>query len=283
MISLALGIIERGLIFSLIVIAVYLSSVILKFDDLTLKGSFSLGGAITAFCFLAGFNFIAALTLAIIGGGLCGFVTGMLHTKTGVNNLISGLVVTTAIFSINLKLCSSLPTVALDEALTIFNIVPLALNIEKTLIILIPLVCSVLIFLQWFLKTEIGFLIYAVGDNPQLLYNIGNSPDFYLILTLMISNAICGLAGSLLVQYMGNFFVMGHFGITTLALGSLILARIINTNFNFVLVLAAIIYQCIIAMSFEFHYDQDLNQLLYAFLVVLLILIMKYIKKAQIW
>src|SRR5258708_7294962 len=96
------GIIERGLIFSVCVMSIYLTSRIIKFDDLSVEGSFGLGGALTALLLTRGIPNIITLPLVVIAGALAGLATALLHTQLKLNNLISGIVVTTALFSINL-------------------------------------------------------------------------------------------------------------------------------------------------------------------------------------
>src|SRR5438477_9627756 len=98
------GIFERGLIFSLCIMALYLTSRIIRFDDLSLEGSFGLGGAIMALLLTKNIPWYCTLPIIIIAGALSGLATGLLHTKLKLNNLISGIVVMTALFSVNLKI-----------------------------------------------------------------------------------------------------------------------------------------------------------------------------------
>ena len=101
------GIIERGLIFGITVMSIYLTSRIIRFDDLSVEGSFGLGGAFMALLLTRNVHWLLAFPLVIAAGAIAGFATGLLHTKLKLNNLISGIVVTTALFSINLKIAGS--------------------------------------------------------------------------------------------------------------------------------------------------------------------------------
>jgi putative tryptophan/tyrosine transport system permease protein len=143
------GIIERGLIFALCVMGVYLTSRIIHFDDLSVEGSFGLGGALMALLITRNIPWWIALPLVTFAGASAGMATGLLHTRLKLNNLISGIVVTTALFSINLKIAGS--NMVLNDKATIFNLIPTNYAHLK-LLLLIPLACGVVIALKWLLK-----------------------------------------------------------------------------------------------------------------------------------
>ncbi len=279
MFTILVGIIERGLLFSLIVAGVYLTSRIIKFDDLTVEGSFGIGGSVIAACLTHNINFIIATALAIIAGGLCGIATGLLHTKLNMNNLISGIVVTTGLFSIILKLSSS--NVSLADAYTIFSAVPESLASIKGLVVLVPIAFGLITLLRWFLKTEIGFLLYAVGDNPQMLTNLGKRTTRYIITALTLSNMLSALAGALFVQYVGYFSIWSSVGILVISLAGLILAQMISRQFGYALIVGAIVYQALIAATFELDISQEWNKLVTAVLIIVLIIIMSQVKRRQ--
>jgi putative ABC transport system permease protein len=138
-------------------------------------------------------------------------------------------------------------------------------------ILLIPLVCSILFIMKWLLKTEGGFLFHAVGDNPQMLVNLGKNPQVYLIAALMLSNSLTAFAGALFIQYAGYFSIWASVGILIIALAGLILSETINKRFGFNLLLGAILYQAIIAATFEFNVDPEWNKLITAFLIIIMI------------
>ena len=152
------GIIERGLIFSICVMAIYITSRIIHFDDLSVEGSFGLGGALMALLLTRNIPWFIAFPLVVAAGAIAGLATGLLHTKLKLNNLISGIVVTTALFSINLKIAGS--NMILGNKTTLFNLIPNAANMK--IIILLPVACGLLLLIKWFLNTECGFLF---NDN----------------------------------------------------------------------------------------------------------------------
>src|SRR5690349_5934469 len=132
------GIIERGLIFALCVMSMYLTSRIIRFDDLSLEGSFGLGGAVMALLLSKNIAWWLAFPCVILSGAIAGLATGLLHTKLKLNNLISGIVVMTALFSINLKIAGS--NMVLSNKATLFTL----LSNNTKLILLIPFIIVIL-------------------------------------------------------------------------------------------------------------------------------------------
>ncbi len=268
------GIIERGLLFALIVCGVYITSRIISFDDLSVEGSFGLGGALMARCMLAHLPLYISFPCALIGGALTGCATGLLHTKLKLNNLISGIVVTTALFSINLKLAGA--SNSLQGLHTIFDYVPHAFAPYKHIIFLTLIVVLCISLIGWFLNTEIGFLCRATGDNPQMVTNLGKNKDYFKILSLVLSNALTALAGALFVQYVGYFSIWANVGILIIALASLIIAESLGLSyFVLPLILGSCIYQMLISLTLELNFDPEWNKLITAALIVLLLAIKK--------
>jgi len=266
------GIIERGLIFSITVMAIYITSRIIRFDDLSVEGSFGLGGALMALLLSQSISSIVAFPLVILAGAVAGLVTGLLHTKLKLNNLISGIVVTTGLFSINLKIAGS--NMIVGNRITIFDLLSNANSFK--IIILLPLICALLLLMRWFLNTECGYLLNAVGDNPQMLTNLGKNADTYTITALMLANGLTAFAGALFVQYVGYFSIWSGVGILIIALAGLILSETLGNAFGFNLLVGAIVYQAIIAATFEFNLDPEWNKLITAVLIIIMIFLKKH-------
>ncbi len=277
LLHIAQGIVERGLIFGVIVAAVYLASRLINFDNLAVEGAFGLGGAITALTISYGINPWIGLVGASIAGALSGIATGLLTTKLQINALISGIVVTTGLFSITLKIAGS--NMALHGNSTIFTLLPSLFAPYQPLLVL-TLLCVILFSLiNWFLKTEIGFLLHAVGDTPQMLTNVGKSVAGYTILGLTLSNTLAAVSGALFVQYAGYFSIWTSVGVLIIGLAGMILAQTFSANFGIAIVIGSIAYQAIIALTFELQMDQDWNKLITALLIVLLIVIKQQLNK----
>ncbi|MDP1608754.1 MAG: hypothetical protein Q8L98_05525 [Chlamydiales bacterium] len=263
-IHILLHVILLGLIYSFVVMGVYLSSRVIKFDDLTTEGGFGFGGAITALSIVSGLSPWITLPIAMLGGALAGSVTGLLHTKMKMNNLISGLVVTTALFSICLKLASS--NLPLPESGTIFPKTPLL-----SICLLLILVTIVYLGIRKLLRSELGLLFIAVGSNPQIVTSLGKSVDHYKIAGLAIANSLTALAGALFVQWSGLFSITGSVGTLVTGIAGLILAELVKPKFGLSLILGAILYQALFAITIEFELQPIWNNLIKAVLIVVLI------------
>jgi putative ABC transport system permease protein len=271
------GIVERGLIFAFIVASVYVSSRLINFDNLAIEGAFGLGGAMTALLINWGLNPWLALIGATLAGGISGIITGLLNTKLKLNNLISGIVVTTGLFSLTLVLAGS--NMILGGKETIFSFMPTMVSAYQSLLVLTFLCAIIFSVIRWFLKTEIGFLIYAVGDNPQMVTNVGKSVEGYIILGLTLSNMLAAFGGALFVQYAGYFSIWTSVGVLIIGLAGMILAEVFSSSFGIALIVGSIAYQAIIALTFELQLNQDWNKLITASLIVLLICVKQWLNK----
>ena len=279
LLQIAQGIIERGLIFGIVVAGVYLASRLINFDNLAVEGAFGLGGALTACLMSWNLSPWIGLIGAVVVGGLSGVVTGLLATQLKLNNLISGIVVTTGLFSITLKIAGS--NMSLGGKQTVFTVLPVSLSPYQPLLLLTVLCAIVFTLISWFLKTEVGFLLRAVGDTPQMLTNVGKNVNVYIILGLIFSNALAALSGALFVQYAGYFSIWTSVGVLIIGLAGMILAETLSANFGIALLLGSIIYQALIAFTFELQLDQDWNKLITALLIVVLIVIKQSVHKKE--
>jgi putative ABC transport system permease protein len=269
--AIVLGVVERGLIYTLIVCGIYVTSRIIRFDDLSVEGSVGLGGAVTAACLANGINSWLSLGAVIVAGTGTGLATGLLHTRLGLNNLISGIIVSTALFSVCLKIGSSTTVLPADSSL--FACVP------YSLMLLLPISCTIICTLVWLLKTDVGFLLRAVGENPRMLQNLGKSVDKYKIIGLVIANVFNALGGAFLAHYMGYFSIWSNVGILVIGLTSLIIAELMNKKCGVNLMIGAVVYQGIIATTFELNIDQDWNKCITAVLLVILLAVHKKVSK----
>lgn len=277
LLQIAQGIVERGLIFGLIVAGVYLASRLINFDNLAVEGAFGLGGALTALLISWNLNPWIGIVGAAFFGALSGIATGLLNTKLKLNNLISGIVVTTGLFSITLKIAGS--NMSLGGKPTIFTLLPSLVSPWQPLLVLSLFCLGLFALISWFLKTEVGFLLRAAGDSPQMLTNVGKSIDGYVILGLTISNTLAALSGALFVHYTGYFSIWTSVGVLIIGLAGMILAEALSANFGIALLIGSIMYQAIIAFTFELQLDQDWNKLITALLIVVLIVVKQSLHK----
>ena len=262
LLDLLIHIVEQGLIYSLVVIAVFLTSRVIRFDDLTVEGSFGFGGALASLVFLFDLSPWLTLPIASIGGATSGLLTGLLHTRLKINNLISGLVVTTGLFSIALKLAGS--NVVLAESATLFGTLPP-----------LPALAAVAIG-SWFavsllLRSEVGLLLKTVGGNPQMLTNLGRDVAHYKILALMVANTLTALAGALFTQWCGFFSITANVGTLIIGLAGLILGETMRLGCGWCLIAGAIVYQALFALTVEMQLSPVWNNLIKAALIIILI------------
>lgn len=279
LLHVAQGIIERGLIFGVVVAGVYLASRLIDFDNLAVEGAFGVGGACTALLLSWNVHPWISVGVAAFMGALSGVATGLLSTQLRLNNLISGIVITTGLFSITLKFAGSNMTLAGKP--TIFSMAPEWLQPCQALIVL-TLFCAVLFFfVAWLLGTEVGFLLRAAGDSPQMITNVGKSVHGYRILGLVLSNTVAALSGALFVQYSGYFSIWASVGVLIIGLAGMILAEMVSSQFGVALLIGSILYQAIIALTFELQVDQDWNKLITALLIVALIVAKQSMHKKE--
>lgn len=277
LLQITLGILERGLIFGLVAAATHIASRLISFDNLSIEGAFGLGGAITALLLSWHIHPLIGVLVSTGAGALTGMLAGILNTKLKLNNLISGIVITTGLFSIILKIAGS--NMVLLQKRTILNLIPLGIAPVQNLITLSIITILVFVAISWLLKTEVGLLLHTVGDTPQMLTNIGKNIDAHIMLGLALSNAIAALSGSLFVQFTGYFSIWTGLGVLIIGLASMILAETISTKFGLALLAGAIAYQAIITLTFELQLDHDWNKLISALLIVILIGIQQWTRK----
>ncbi len=211
----------EGLVFGLVAIGVYLTLRVLAFPDLTVDGSYTLGGATTAVLIVHGVHPVPA-TVAAIGAGLCaGLTTGFLNTKLRLPALLAGILMMVGLYSINLRIMGG-ANVSLLRQVTTFHKVAEVLrfspgDIKVSIIVAIAIAVVVFFILNWFLRTEIGLALRATGDNEQMVRGLGVDTDKNILMGCAISNGLVGLAGAVVAQ--GQRFADVGMGIGMIVMG----------------------------------------------------------------
>jgi len=219
----------EGLVFGLVAIGVYLTLRVLAFPDLTVDGSYTLGGATAAVLIRSGLSPFLA-TLAAIGVGLsAGLVTGLLNTKLRLPALLCGILMMVGLYSINLRVMSG-ANVSLLRQVTAFDKVAEFLGLSTGSIVVsitVALVIAVIVFLilNWFLRTEIGLSLRATGDNEQMVRGLGVDTDRNILMGCAISNGLVGLAGAVVAQGQGFADVGMGIGMIVMGLASVIIGE----------------------------------------------------------
>ena len=277
----------EGLVFGLVAIGVYLTLRVLAFPDLTVDGSYTLGGSTAAVLIVAGVNPFPA-TLAAVGVGLvAGLVTGLLNTKLRLPALLSGILMMVGLYSVNLRIMSGANVSLLREA-TIFNEVAGFLGLSSGSLIVsitVALVFGVIVFLilSWFLRTEIGLALRATGDNEQMVRALGADTDKNIMLGCSISNGLIALAGAVVAQGQGFADVGMGIGMIVMGLASVIIGEALFRPYGVArLLLAAIggafVYRLFITIALRLGMAPGDLKLTTAILVVIALAI-PYIQK----
>ena len=235
----------QGLILSLLATGVMIPFRLLNFPDLTAEGAYPLGGALCASLIVAGFHPAVALGVACFGAGLLGTGTAIIHIKYKVNTLLAGIILSTMIYSVNLRVMGK-PNIALFELPSLFN--NLSAGISSQIITLLVINITIISLLYLFLNTEKGLRFRAVGLNPRFAERQGINLNKNIIAGLFIGNGLSGLAGALLVQIQGYADIAIGVGIVIHALAAMMIGeKIVGTNNTLKLVIApfigSIIYQ----------------------------------------
>jgi len=220
---------ELGLISSLTVLALFLSYSMLNVCDLSTDGCFTLGAAVGAVVAIAGHPYLS-LAAAICVGMVSGFVTAILQTKMGIDSLLSGIIVNTGLYSVNIAIMGGASLLNMNKTQTIFTKAKDAfagtfLGPNYRLVVVVAVVALAVALLTWFLKTRLGLAIRATGNNPDMVKSSSINPTFTTIVGLCLSNSLTALSGCLLAQSQKSVNVTIGSGMVTIALASLLIGR----------------------------------------------------------
>ncbi|CAH2212133.1 ABC transporter permease [Tepidibacter aestuarii] len=261
------GVVTQSLILGIMVLGVYISYKILDFPDLSVDGSFSLGGAIIAVSLKNGFSPITGCLLAIGGGLIAGFLTGILNVKLKISNLLSGILVMGILYSVNLRIMGK-ANVALFNTNHIFK------SGFSSIIISLAIIFICKILLDLFLKTGLGYTLKAVGDNSQMVQSLGIEVGKIKILGLMISNGLVSFSGCIMAQYQGFSDVsMGIgtlvLGIACIIIGQSFISKIFKIKETSIIILGTILYQLVIYVALNAGLTATDLKLITSFIIIL--------------
>ena len=229
--------IVMGLIFSVLTIGVVITFKILDFPDMSVEGTFPLGAFAFAKMITLEMNPIIAMVFSFLAGGVGGYITYILFRKVKIESILAGILTMTFLYSVNLRITGT-------PNITFFD--------YKTVLIAIVLIIKFV--LDWFLKTEKGYLLLATGDNETLVKSLGKNPDKYIAIGLVISNGLSALAGALMAQSNGYADITMGQSIIVSALASIIIGDAFLKNAKFLnrttrAIIGAIIYRIIYGIA----------------------------------
>ena len=249
--SIIIGVIEEGLIYAIMALGLYITYKILDFPDLSVDGTFPMGAAVTAMLILKGVHPALTLVLSFAAGLLAGCITGLIHVKLKVRDLLSGIIMMTALYSVNLRIAGK-ATLPIFSKETIFenafleSVVPAALDPYLVSIILFVIVLICKLLLDLFLKTRAGYLLRAVGDNEVLVTSLAKDKGMVKILGLALANGFVALAGCVYCQQKGFFEVSTGTGTMVIGLASVIIGTKLLKRFHSVKATTAVIFGSIV-------------------------------------
>lgn len=213
-----LGVLEQGLVYGLGALGVFITFRVLRFPDLTVDGTFPLGGAVAAAMITAGYHPAVATLVAVAAGILAGWGTGILHTRLRISDLLAGILCMTALYSVNLRVMgrANIPLLNTPSLLTIAEGWGVPAEWTGSLVFL-SLAAVTVVVLTYFLHTELGLALRATGDNPQMIRSLGGDTSRMINLGLAMGNGLVAFSGALVAQYQG--FADVGMGIGTIVAG----------------------------------------------------------------
>ncbi len=302
--SLLVGSVTIGLILSLLALGVLISFRIFAFPDITAEGSITLGAAVAATLLVRGVNPWAATLLAVIAGSLAGGITGVLHTRFKINGLLSGILVMTALYSINLHVMgrSNIPllssTTFVTEAENVFGKVfgggenvnvwgwEVSSRDASVLFFSLAAAAAIGVILYVFLRTDLGTAIRATGDNSQMIRALGVSDGNMMVLGLAVSNGLIALSGALLSQYQGFTDVQMGIGMMVWGLASVIIGEaLVGVKHLGLLitgaVMGSVLFRLLVAIALRWGLDPNDLKLITAVFVFLALVLPGLLEKVK--
>ena len=272
--TVILGALELGAIFSILSLGLYISFKVLDIPDLTVDGSFTTGCAVSAIVTVASSPALGLL-LAFVAGALAGLVTGLLITKLKINAILAGILTQTALYSINLRIMDGKPNISLLDSKTIFT------NINQvtsygTLILLFIFVIVIVLLLNYFLRTQLGLALRACGDNEDMVRASSIDTDKMKLIGLSLANGLVGLSGALYTQQQTYSDITAGIGMMVIGLASIIIGTTFIKNEKVLVsiiatVVGAIFYRFVLTFALQVGITSGDLKLLSAVIVVIAI------------
>lgn len=239
---LLVGALTIGLILSLLALGIFISFRIFEFPDITADGSITLGGSVAAVLLVAHVDPVKATAAAFAAGAIAGATTGLINTRFGINRLLSGILVMTALYSVNLHVMGksnvpllserTLASIAEEWGLrlaggAVVNLAGWDVNVRDLSMLVFSLVVVAIVaaLLYLFFRTNLGTAMQAAGDNAQMIRALGVNVDNMVVLGLALSNGLIAVSGALLTQYQGFADVQMGIGMVVWGLASIIIGE----------------------------------------------------------
>lgn len=281
--ALILSVLEQGMIYGILALGVYITYKILDFPDLTVDGSFPFGAAVTVRLIGMGVPSVVTLPVAFLGGALVGICTGLIHVKLKVRDLLSGIVMMTGLYTINLWMAGS-GYVPIFNKETIFDnalingIFTGKLSSVKTVAVIFLITMAAKYLLDWYLSTKSGFLLRAVGDNDTLVTSLGVDKGLIRILGLSIANGLVSLSGCIYAQQQRSFEISIGTGAVVIGLASVIIGTSLFRKITLLrvtsgVILGSVLYKACVALAMYAGISANAIKLITAVLFLIILVI----------
>jgi putative ABC transport system permease protein len=282
-----LSAILQGLCLSSMAFGIFISMKIFNIPDITTDGSYTLGGVVTGLFISHSYSNMSILLMVVLAGALAGAATGIIHTKLKVNALLAGILVMTALYSINLTILgrSNLPLLNYN---TLFNLLNFFTNPnQNNFVIVTTMISFLLLLVAYILKSDFGIAMRATGNSETMIRALGVNTDTMKIIGLSLANALTAMSGYLMTQIQGFADINMGIGIVIVGLGSVIIGETIITIFNIssitmmllTVIIGAVAFQLVLAFALSFGINPNLLKLVTAVFVLLIVGLPRFILK----
>lgn len=281
--GILIGVLEQGFIYGIMALGVYITYKILDFPDLTTDGSFPAGAAVTAVLLTGGMNPYISILISFAVGMIIGALTGIIHVKFKVRDLLSGIIMMTALYSINLRIAGK-ANVPLFNQETVFEnafvngLFPASMAKYQTVIIAFVLAVISKLLLDAYLRTKSGFLLRAVGNNENLVTSLAKDIGLVKIVGLAIANGLIAMSGSIMCQQQRFFDVSMGTGTVVIGLANVIIGTNVFKNISFVkattaVIIGSVVYKGCVALAISHGLSATDMKFITAFLFLIILII----------
>ncbi len=292
--TLLISVLEQGMIYGIMALGVYITYKILDFPDLTVDGSFPMGVAVTAVMISRDINPLVTLPVSFIAGALVGILTGLIHVKLKVRDLLSGIIMMTALYTVNLRIAGKRANLPIYNKTTIFDndlvkaVIPEALYPYRTVLIILVITLAAKYLLDWYMHTKSGFLLRAVGDNEAIVTALAVDKGRVKIIGLSIANGLVALSGCIYAQQQRFFDISMGTGTVVIGLASVIIGTSLFKRLSILrvtssVIIGSVLYKGCVALAINFGFESaDLKLITSALFLLILVLGMERRKKVKV-
>lgn len=287
------SVLEQGMIYAIMALGVYITYKILDFPDLTVDGSFPMGAAITALLISKDWNPLLTLPVCFAAGAVVGVLTGLIHVKLKVRDLLSGIIMMTALYTVNLRIAGK-ANLPIYNKTTIFDnsfvngLFGEALAPYKTILIILVITLISKYFLDWYLSTKSGMLLRAVGDNDRIITSLSVDKGLVKIVGLAIANGLVALSGCIFAQQQRYFDAsMGTgtvvIGLASVIIGTSLFKKITLLRVTSSVVIGSILYKACVALAIRLGFEStDMKFITAALFLIILVVGMERKRKVKV-